>query len=326
MQLNRLFSSSPNPIHHRRSKSRGDSKRALSLALQGGGAFGAFTWGVLDRLLEDGVGFDTISGASSGAINALLLVSGLENGGADDARTRLERFWRKASELAASMKTVRSGLSFFPSRVLSPYQFNPLGLNPLRSILAEEIDFDSVAETDISLLVAATRVRDGQLRIFRNGDLTIEATLASAALPMIHHAIEIDGDWYWDGGYSANPPVIPVAMEARGDKVLVVQVVPMNGETLPRTPREISGRLAQITFNRSLIMELEMIAELKRSGGTVLADDISRKLRATHFDCIKAEDSLGSMTHHSGLNLDWKFVTKLRDAGRGAAGTWLAEQ
>jgi NTE family protein len=281
---------------------------------------------VLDRLLEDGIAFDTISGASSGAINALLLVSGLENGGADDARARLERFWRKASELAASMKRVRSGLAFFPSRVLSPYQFNPLGLNPLRDILTEEIDFESIAEADIALLVAATRVRDGQLRIFRNDDLSIEATLASAALPMIHHAIQIDDDWYWDGGYSANPPVIPLAMQAQGDKVLVVQVVPMNGENLPRTPREINGRLAQITFNRSLIMEMEMIAELKRSGGTVLADDISRKLRATHFDCIKAEDSLGSMTKHSGLNLDWKFVTKLRDAGRAAADGWLGEQ
>ena len=131
-------------------------------------------------------------------------------------------------------------------------------------------------------------MRDGQLRIFRNDDISIEAALASAALPMIHHAIQIDDDWYWDGGYSANPPVIPLAMEARGDAVLVVQVVPMNGENLPRTPREINGRLAQITFNRSLIMELDMIAELKRSsGGTVLADDISRKLRATHFDCIR---------------------------------------
>jgi NTE family protein len=282
---------------------------------------------VLDRLLEDDIALDTISGASSGAINALLLVSGLQNGGPDDARARLERFWRKASDLGASVKTMRSGLSFFPSRVLSPYQFNPLGLNPLRNILAEDIDFDSIAEADIRVLVAATRVRDGQLRIFRNDDISIEAALASAALPMIHHAIQIDDDWYWDGGYSANPPVIPLAMEARGDAVLVVQVVPMNGENLPRTPREINGRLAQITFNRSLIMEMDMIAELKRSGGTtLLADDISRKLRATQFHCIKAEDSLGSMTKHSGLNLDWKFVTKLRDAGRAAAGAWLAAQ
>jgi NTE family protein len=324
MQLNRLFPYPSNRTPQKRAKSRRQRKKGLSLALQGGGAFGAFTWGVLDRLLEEGVDFDTISGASSGAINALLLVSGLENGGADDARGRLERFWRKASDLAGSMKTVRSGLAFFPSRVLSPYQFNPLGLNPLRSVLTEEIDFESVSDAEISLLVAATRVRDGQLRIFRNDDIGIEATLASAALPMIHHAIQIDDEWYWDGGYSANPPVIPLAMEARGEKVLVVQVVPMNGEDLPRTPREINGRLAQITFNRSLIMELDMIAELKRSAvGTVLADDISRKLRATHFDCIKAEDSLGSMTKHSGLNLDWKFLTRLRDAGRAAADDWL---
>ena len=134
-----------------------------------------------------------------------------------------------------------------------------------------------LAEADIALLVAATRVRDGQLRIFRNDDISVEATLASAALPMIHHAIQIDDEWYWDGGYSANPPVIPLAMEARGNKVLVVQVVPMNGENLPRTPREINGRLAQITFNRSLIMEMEMIAELKRSPAAPFSPTTSRE-------------------------------------------------
>ena len=300
-------------------------KRRLSLALQGGGAFGAFTWGVLDRLLEDEIECDSISGASSGAINALLVASAMQHGGHSEARERLERFWQKASALGASLKSLRTGLSLLPSRVMSPYQFNPLGLNPLREILREEIDFDRLAASKVSLLIAATRVRDGELRIFRNADITVEAALASAALPMVHHAVSIEDDWYWDGGYSANPPLIPLAMESRGANVLVVQVVPMHREELPRTPREISGRLTQITFNRSLIMELDMLAELTRAHRKgVLQDGLSRKLRRLRLHRIKAEDSVDGMTGQSAMNLDWAFLIKLKDRGRAAAEAWLA--
>jgi NTE family protein len=324
MDITRLLhSSSAKPL--KPSKRQSWRKRPLSLALQGGGAFGAFTWGVLDRLLEDEIALDTISGASSGAINALLLTSGMQQGGHAEARERLERFWRKTSELAGSLDAAR-GLGFLP-RVFSPYQLNPLGLNPLRELLLEEIDFDRLADADIRLLIATTRVRDGELRIFRNADLSVEAALASAALPMVHHAIEIEDDWYWDGGYAANPPLIPLAMEARGKDVLVVQVVPVNGDELPRTPREINGRLAQMAFNRPLMQELDTIAELKRSHGAgMFVDTMSRKLRRLRLSCIRAEDVLDGMTRQSALNLDPAFLATLRDAGRAAAAHWLAAQ
>jgi NTE family protein len=303
-------------------------KRPLALALQGGGAFGAFTWGVLDCLLEREIAFDAISGASSGAINALLLTSGLQHGGRAEARERLERFWHKTSRLAGAIEMARgfsAGLRLLP-RVLSPYQLNPLGLNPLRDLLQEEIDFDALAAADIPLLIATTRVRDGDLRIFRNEDLTVEAVLASAALPMVHHAIAIDDEWYWDGGYAANPPLIPLVMTARGRDTLVVQVVPNGAAALPRTSHEIKGRLAQMAFNRPLMQELETIAEIKRPKGRAMFGDATlRRLRRVRLHCIRAEEALPTITEQSALNLDWSFLTSLRDAGRAAAERWLAQ-
>jgi NTE family protein len=319
----------PSPIVESKARSKvGRRRRPLSLALQGGGAFGAFTWGVLDHLLEQEIAFDAISGASSGAINALLLASGLQHGGPPEARERLARFWQRTSRLGGGIdmaKGLGAGLRLLP-RTLSPYQFNPLGLNPLRELLLEEIDFDALGDADIPLLIAATRVRDGDLRIFRNDDLTVDAVLASAALPMVHHAISIDDEWYWDGGYAANPPLIPLAMAARGRDALLVQVVPTSGQDLPRTPREINGRLAQMAFNRPLMQELATIAGLKESGGGALfGDAMSRRLRRLRLHCIKAEDALPGMTQQSALNLDWSFLITLRDAGRSAAERWLAE-
>jgi NTE family protein len=328
MDITRIVQT-PSPAALRSRSKTSWRRRPLALALQGGGALGAFTWGVLDHLLEQEIALDAVSGASSGAINALLLASGMQHGGHAEARERLARFWRKASELAGAMdmaKAFGSGLRLLP-RVFSPYQLNPLGLNPLRELLLEEIDFDTLGDADIPLLIATTRVRDGQLRIFRNDDLTIDAVLASAALPMVHHAISIDEEWYWDGGYAANPPLIPLAMAARGRDALVVKIVPMGTADLPRTPREINGRLAQMAFTRPLMQELETIAGLKRSrAGAVFGDAMSRRLRRLRLHCIKAEDALPGMSPQSALNLDWSFLTMLRDAGRAAAEAWLAQQ
>jgi NTE family protein len=309
----------------RRARRRFSSTNRLSSALQGGGAFGAFTWGVLDRLLEEEIAFDTISGASSGAINALLLTAGMQAGGPIEARERLEHFWHEASELARLMDATR-GLGLFP-RVFSPYQLNPLGLNPLRDLLREAIDFERIPDADIALLIATTRVSDGALRIFRNDDVSVDAVLASAALPMVHHAIEIENEWYWDGGYAANPPLISLAVQARARDVLVVQIVPTSGADLPRTPREINGRLAQMAFNRPLMQELDMIAELKSARGvSVFGDSMSRKLRRLRLHHIKADETLPAMPRESALNLDWSFLTRLRDAGRDAAEGWLAHR
>src|SRR3954462_13763156 len=247
--------------HSQRSRSkpaRGKTKR-LSLALQGGGALGAFTWGVLDRLLqEEHITFDAVSGASAGAMNAVLLASGLAQGGPEEARASLERFWRKVSQAGQLSRLTSSSaaLPIIPPR-LSPYEFNPFDLNPLREILAGEVDFDAVrTKAPVRLLLGTTRVSDGALRMFGTEEVTSDVVLASACLPHLHHAVTIDGEpyWdgdgepYWDGGYAANPPLIPLVTATKASEVLVVQIVPSNGSELPKTVPEIDKRLNQITF------------------------------------------------------------------------------
>jgi NTE family protein len=214
-------------------------RRRLSLALQGGGSFGAFTWGVLDRLLdEEDLSLDVVSGASAGAVNAVLLASGLASGGRPEAQRVLAAFWESASDQAPKQQPgVAADLT---TRVLSPYQVNPFNLNPLRSLLAEMIDFEAMlAHPRLRLLVAATRVRDGKLRIFRERGLTLDAVLVSACLPLVHHAVEIDGEAYWDGGYSANPPLVPLIRASRARKALLVKIIP-----------NARGRTHHLTRNR----------------------------------------------------------------------------
>ena len=190
--------------------------RRLSLALQGGGSFGAFTWGALERLLDEPeISFDAISGVSAGAVNAVLLASGLMEGGREAAKARLERFWKRMSRAAAlTPSAALAGLSLgLMTRALSPYLFNPFNLNPLREALSDEVDFERLrTRSPVRLLIGATRVGDGALRVFSTGEVSVDVVLASACLPLIHHAIDIDGEPYWDGGYSANPPLIPLVL------------------------------------------------------------------------------------------------------------------
>src|SRR4051794_20652946 len=186
------------------------SPRRLSLALQGGGAFGAFTWGVLDRLLEENdLALDAVSGASAGAINAVLLASGLANGGPDEARASLDRFWSSVGESSARNLFLHPELVVATASQMSPSQFNPLELNPLRDLLAREVDFEAIrARSPVRLLVSATRVQDGAVRVFHTKAISLDVVLASACLPRLHHAVNIHGEANWDGGYAANPPVI----------------------------------------------------------------------------------------------------------------------
>src|SRR3954451_6863305 len=188
------------------SSSHGKTKR-LSLALQGGGAFGAFTWGVLDRLLEEGdLTLDAVSGTSAGAINAVLLASGLAKGGPDEARASLERFRSSAGESSAKNLFLHPELVVATASQLSPYQFNPLELNPLRDLLAREVDFAAIrTRSPVRLLVSATRVQDGAQRVFRTKAISLDVVLASACLPRLHHAVNINDEAHWDGGYAANP-------------------------------------------------------------------------------------------------------------------------
>src|SRR5215207_5904497 len=320
--------------HSQRSRSkpaRGKTKR-LSLALQGGGAFGAFTWGVLDRLLEEErITFDAVSGASAGAMNAVLLASGLAQGGPEEARASLERFWRKVSDAGRPSRLASSNatLTALAPR-LSPYEFNPFDLNPWREILAGEVDFDTVrTDAPVRLLLGTTRVSDGALRIFGTNEVTEDVVLASACLPHLHHAVTIEGEAYWDGGYAANPPLLPLVTATKASDVLVVQIVPSNGSELPKTAPEIDKRLNQITFSTSLQKDLEalaMMTELSQAESEPSTSRLGRKLQRLQLHQIAAEDHVDGLSGSSFTDTDWALLLHLRDQGRTAAEAWLANQ
>ena len=303
---------------------RGDGPGAphLSLALQGGGSYGAFTWGVLDRLLEDpALEFDAISGASAGAVNAALMAAGMAAGGRDGARKKLDSFWRRMSVASSflPLSVIPPGVEAL-AQALSPFQFNPFDLNPLRGALESEIDFAALrtAETP-RLLIATTRVSDGALRIFRNEELTVETILASACLPLIHRTVEIQGEGYWDGGYSANPPLVQLVHESDALDVLVVQVTPARTQGTPTNRSDIVKRLEHISFNATLNAELEALRLAASQRATP-------KLRNLRVYRLAAEDEIADLASRSAADLDWRFLTRLRDAGRVAASGWLAQR
>lgn len=311
----------------------------LSLGLQGGGSFGAFTSGVLDRLLEEpDMRFDTVSGASAGAINAVLLAAGLAEGGREAARKKLARFWRRLSRTAALlpfgsnaglMSGATSGALSFWTRLVSPYQYNPFDLNPLRTILTEEIDFEQLRRAKpVNLLIAATRVRDGRARIFGNDEINADTVLASASLPLLHHAVTIDNEAYWDGGYSANPPLHELVMVSETPDILIVQITPMQRAATPTTSQEIIRRLDQITFNASLVTETERLAQhtdFYRGIFGCLSRD-GRKWRRLTVHRIAAEEEIDCLSEASAGNLDWSFLSDLRTHGRSAAAAWLTRR
>jgi NTE family protein len=320
----------PRAANDARAKATRPKRLRLSLALQGGGSLGAFTWGVLDRLLEeDDVSFDAVSGASAGAINAVILAAGLAQGGRTGAREALARFWKRASDAAPRHAGTRasSGVFDLSTRVMSPYQFNPLDINPLRPLLGE-VDFEALRQVPpLRLLIGATRVSDGRLRVFREQQITQDVVLASACLPLLHHAVTIDGEAYWDGGYAANPPLMPLVTASRASDILVVQIIPTEGEELPRTSPEIIRRLNQMTFNNSLLHDLDTLSSMmelaKDQGGE---GRLSRKLQRLRLHRLSAEEVVPDLRQMSAFNLDWDPLIRLRDAGRAAAEDWLTRQ
>lgn len=314
--------------------------KTITLALQGGGAHGAFTWGVLDRLLEDEqLVIEAISGTSAGAISAVVLADGFEKGGRTGAREALARFWQ-AMSLYGAFSPYRSGIFnlFGPDwspfalwfdwlgQVLSPYQLNPFNLNPLREVLANTIDFEYVRHCEgIKLYVSATNVRTNRLRIFTNPELSVEALLASACLPHIHQAVEIEGEHYWDGGFVGNPVLEPLIGECRAPDILIVQVNPTHRETVPRTAPEILDRVNEISFNSSLMREVRAIAGvmlLVEAGALAIKDPRYKRI---YFHLITAEEVMEGLSLRSKFDTDWSFLTRLRDLGRERAERWLTE-
>jgi NTE family protein len=285
--------------------------RVLSLALQGGGAHGAFTWGVLDRLLEDGrVAVEGVSGASAGAVNAALLASGWLADGRAGARRALAAFWDRLAEFA-SAPSLEAALGPL-TKVFSPYQLNPLDLNPLRSLLAELVDFAAIRRSEEPrLFVAATSVRTGEARIFRNAEMSLEAVLASACLPQLHQAVEIDGEHFWDGGFSSNPPLLPLVEHCQARDLLLIQLSPGEIAELPVTAADIRRRLSQVVFNAPLLHELRA---LEREAGRT----------GVRLHRIDATPVVGPLGAESAGRPDRDLLAHLHERGRAAADDWLA--
>ena len=310
----------------------------VDLALQGGGSHGAFTWGVLDRLLEEPwLGIDGISGTSAGAMNAAVLVDGHAKGGAAGARMALENFWRRVSE-AARFSPFRRGpldvllgrwtLNSSPiyvtidlmSRLLSPYDLNPMGNNPLRAILAEAIDFARLAQAPIKLFITATNVRSGRGHVFKNNTITPDVLLASACLPTMFQAIEIDGEPYWDGGYSGNPTITPLVQECKSQDTILVQINPVEREGCPRSAPEILNRLNEVSFNAVLLKELRMIALLRQVANPGNSEGAQWAGMRIHRVASEMLTELGAS---SKLNAEWEFFSLLHDEGRRSAQVFL---
>jgi NTE family protein len=310
----------------------------IDLALQGGGSHGAFTWGVLDRLLEEPwLHIAAISGTSAGAMNAAVLADGWMEGGAEGAREALDKYWRRISRAAASGPLQRSLFDRFMgrwsldtspvyvamdlmSRLVSPYDLNPFGLNPLRGLLAESIDFERLDRSPIKLFITATNVRTGRGRIFRNADITADVLLASACLPTMFRAVEIDGEAYWDGGYAGNPTITPLIRESDAHDTILVQINPRERPDTPRSATEILNRLNEISFNSPLLKELRMIALLRQVADPGTGEGARWAQMRTHWIGTNKLLEFGAS---SKLNAEWDFVTLLRTEGRRAASEFL---
>src|SRR5271170_3721034 len=314
-------------------------QKIINLALQGGGSHSAFTWGVLDRLLEDErLTFDGITATSAGSVNAVLLADGLALGGRSAAKELLSVFWKKMSDMTSSSIIASSfldklnphfGLEHSPgylfidliTRFLSPYQLNPFDMNPMRDLLNEVVDFERIQQrSDIKLFLSATTVRTGKVKVFTNKEITANHVIASACLPFVMRAPEIDGEIYWDGGFMGNPAIFPVIYGCNSCDVIMVHLTPTVRDEFPTDSRSILNRMQEISFNSSLMREMRAIAfftqlidEGKLAGG-----------KRMFMHLIEAEDVIKELSGSSKMNAEWKFLTYLFELGRERAGKWIA--
>lgn len=315
--------------------------KRINIALQGGGSHGAFTWGVLDALLEDGrIAIEAVSGTSAGAANAIVMAEGLTRGGPTMARERLAQFWTTISQEAAASPLQRTAIDVLlknwsldsnpalaafemMSRVVSPYQFNPLNINPLEDLLEREIDFKRVQECDCTTLyISATNVHTGRVRVFTGPDVTAKAVMASACLPYLFQAVEIDDIPYWDGGFMGNPVLFPFLDCCSSQDVLIVQVNPISRPTTPTTAREIMDRVNEISFNAPLIKELRHVDFINQCLQRGELDGLGYRQIFLHR---VGGDDIVQFPASTKLNAEWAFLTHLRDIGRESAKDWLAD-
>ena len=309
----------------------------LGLALQGGGSHGAYTWGVLDRLLEEPrLMITALSGTSAGAMNATVCADGLIKGGREGARQALADFWKAVANAAnggqppSLWERVLGDEGVEPSasvssllaltQVFSPYELNPLNFNPLRDIIEAQIDFDALKRSSRPrVYVTATRVNTGTQRVFHNAELSADALLASACLPTLHHAVEIDGEPYWDGGYTGNPVVYPLVEDAGCADVMVLLLSPLERKASVRTAKEILARTTEISFNAAFLREMQWLAKHQAYGRVRMFG------RSTRFHLFTPGATLAALSQLSKLNADWDFLQTLREQGREATELWLQQ-
>lgn len=319
--------------------------KTLNLALQGGGAHGAFTWGVLDYLLEEPrIRLDGICGTSAGSLNAIAVAYGLTIGDEQTARDVLTEIWRKISDGAKLMSPVKplpmqkywkkmqpkentfmfSVFEIF-TNAFSPYQFNPFNINPLRSIIDSTIDVETVKRCSaIKLFITATDVYTGHAKVFKNQDMTTDVILASACLPFLFQSIVIDGRPYWDGGYVGNPSLWPLFYNTDTLDLCVVHINPIDRESTPKSSYEITSRINEISFNSSLMAELRSIAFVnKLINQEWLKPEYMNRLKNIRLHAIRADDELSAYSVSTKFQTDWPFLTSLRDYGRAAAKSWV---
>ena len=317
-------------------------QKRIDLALQGGGSHGAFTWGVLDRLLEDGrLEIEAISGTSAGAMNAAVMADGFVRGGNQGARDRLRNFWRSVSDSAIYSPIQRTPFDVFMgnwtldgsigynfldlfSKLVSPYEANPLNIDPLREIIEKAVDFDKVRACEQPLIfISATNVETGRVKVFTRDMIDADVIMASACLPFVFQAVEIDGVPYWDGGYMGNPVLFPFHDQTQTQDYVIVQINPVLRKGVPKTVREIENRVNEIAFNSSLLQELRSIDFVRRLIDEGKLDPAAYKPVNVHI--IAAQDELAPLGASSKFNAEWAFLEHLFDIGRRAAGKWLEE-
>jgi NTE family protein len=323
---------------------RGTSARVetktINLALQGGGAHGAFAWGVLDRLLEDErIAVEGLSATSAGAMNAVTLAYGMTLGGREGAKKALMQFWRRVAHAGMisplqpswfeklqhdhSLENSPAFVAFdLISRLYSPYQFNPMNYNPLRKVLEQTVDFERLRQASaVKLFLSATNVRTGKVKVFGNDELSADAVMASACLPFMFQAVTINGEDYWDGGYMGNPAIYPLIYRCESRDIVVVHINPIERLETPTTARDILNRINEISFNSSLMREMRAIAFVTKMIDDGVIEEGRMKRMLIH--AIDAQDFMRELGVASKMNADWEFLTHLRDVGRERAEQWL---
>lgn len=316
------------------------AKPHINLALQGGGSHGAFTWGVLDRIFElDLFEIEGIVGTSAGAMNAAVVACGIAQGGAAGARAKMREFWTTISEESRKGPLQPSpidqifspgNMDFSPSwlyfdalsKVFSPYQLNPMNINPLRDTLSGIVDFDTVCQTrDVKLFLCATDCMNGKIHVFKGDEISVDAVLASACLPFMFQAVEIDGHHYWDGGYMGNPPLYPLIYNTKCSDILLCQINPIVIDELPTTAQAIMDRINTLSFNSSLMREMRIIEFVSR---LIDEDHLDQEhYKQLHIHVVEAETEMRDLSVSSKLNANWDFLMHLFDIGREKADKWV---